>query len=182
MTARVRVMTLDDCAAVATVRVRGWRFAYAGLMPQPYLDAMSVEEDTARRREYLTRGDRRVVDLVAERDGRIAGWGCYGPSRDEDAPAGAAEVYALYVLPERLSTGVGRALMDALLSRTASEGYPALLLWVLAENDRARRFYEKAGFTPDGAAEPYDVGGVAVPEVRYARALSASSAAGPSRG
>ncbi|NUL25824.1 hypothetical protein HRW17_26205, partial [Streptomyces lunaelactis] len=47
-----------------------------------------------------------------------------------------------------------------------------MLLWVLKENDRARRFYEKAGFAPDGAEEPFEVDGVAVPEVRYARALA----------
>ncbi|MGW6745319.1 N-acetyltransferase family protein [Streptomyces sp. NPDC055025] len=179
---RIREMTADDCEAVARVRVRGWQYAYAGLIPRAYLDAMSVEEETAKRREYLTRGDGRVADLVAERAGQVVGWGCCGPSRDEDAPAGSAEVYALYVLPEQVSTGVGRALMDALTTRAVSEGASVLVLWVLTANERARRFYAKAGFAPDGAAEAFEVGGATVSEVRYARALSASSAAVPSRG
>lgn len=46
-----------------------------------------------------------------------------------------------------------------------------MLLWVLKGNARARRFYERAGFRPDGAEEPFEVEGVAVPEVRYVRAL-----------
>ena len=46
-----------------------------------------------------------------------------------------------------------------------------MLLWVLKGNDRARRFYQRAGFTADGAEEPFDVDGVAVPEVRYVREL-----------
>lgn len=112
----------------------------------------------------------------------MAGWGCYGPDRDADASPGSAELYALYVLPELLSTGIGRALMDELTSRAAEAGYRTMRLWVLAGNDRARRFYAKAGFAPDGAAEPFEVAGVAVPEVRYARRLSASPAAAPSRG
>ncbi|MFD5112364.1 GNAT family N-acetyltransferase [Streptomyces sp. NPDC058391] len=182
MTVEIREMTADDCEAVATVRVRGWQHAYAGLMPQAYLDALSVEEDAARRRDHLARGNGRVVNLVAERAGRVAGWGCYGPGRDEDAPAGSAELYAIYVLPEQLSTGVGRALMDALTSRAAAEGCPLLLLWVLAGNEHARRFYEKAGFAPDGAEESFEVGGVSVGEVRYGRRLSAVVAAGDSRG
>lgn len=86
------------------------------------------------------------------------------------------------MLPEQVSTGVGRALMDALIARAVSEGASALVLWVLAANERARRFYAKAGFEPDGAAEAFEVGGATVSEVRYARALSASSAAVPSRG
>lgn len=40
----VRNMTVDDCESVAKVRVRGWQAAYAGLMPQSYLDAMLVPE------------------------------------------------------------------------------------------------------------------------------------------
>ncbi|WP_372352510.1 N-acetyltransferase family protein [Streptomyces sp. KL116D] len=86
----IRPMTLDDCDAVAEVRVRGWQFAYAGLMPQTYLDAMSVARDAARRREVFGRGG----DLVAERSGSVIGWACHGPSRDRDLPPGEAELYA----------------------------------------------------------------------------------------
>lgn len=167
----VRTMTADDCDAVATVRIGGWRWAYAGLMPQAHLDAMSVEEDAARRRALLAEGDDRFENLVAEHDGHVVGWGCLGPCRDQDAPDGAGELYALYVHPDHVSTGVGRTLMDALLKRATAHGRSPLLLWVLKENHRARRFYEKAGFTPDGAAEPFEVDGVPVPEVRYARPL-----------
>ncbi|PVE04401.1 hypothetical protein Y717_12155 [Streptomyces scopuliridis RB72] len=86
------------------------------------------------------------------------------------------------MLPERLSTGTGRALLDELTARAAGAGYQDMRLWVLAGNERARRFYAKAGFAPDGAAEAFEVGGVSVPEVRYARRLSASVAAAPSLG
>lgn len=170
MDVRVRDMTVDDCEAVATIRVRGWQHAYAGLMPQSHLDAMSIDEDTAKRREFLARGGP-LTNLVAEREGEVVGWGCYGPSRDEDP--GNCELYAIYVLPEQLSLGIGRALMDELTGRAASAGFPRMLLWVLKENARARRFYEQAGFAPDGAEEPFDVEGVTIPEVRYARELTA---------
>ncbi|WP_329454759.1 GNAT family N-acetyltransferase [Streptomyces sp. NBC_01497] len=178
----VRAMTLEDCPAVAAVRVCGWRFAYEGLMPRAHLEAMSVDADTERRREQFLAGAGRVVNLVAERAGRVIGWGCYGPSRDTGVPGGTAELYALYVLPEHLSRGVGRALTAELLDRAAAAGHPLMQLWVVAGNARARRFYARAGFAPDGAEEPYDVAGVEVPEVRYARALSAPPAAADSRG
>ncbi|MEV0915125.1 hypothetical protein AB0I93_12770 [Streptomyces sp. NPDC049967] len=64
----LRDMTIDDCEAVSAVRVRGWRSAYAGLMPQAYLDAMSVAEDAERRRGFFTEGNE-VVNVVAERAG-----------------------------------------------------------------------------------------------------------------
>jgi RimJ/RimL family protein N-acetyltransferase len=44
------------------------------------------------------------------------------------------------------------------------------VLWTLAGNARARRFYERAGFTPDGATSRL-AGLGHVEEVRYARTL-----------
>ncbi|MFJ2112192.1 MULTISPECIES: GNAT family N-acetyltransferase [unclassified Streptomyces] len=178
----VREMADDDCEAVAEIRVRGWQYAYVGRVPQPYLDAMSVQEEISVRRERFAEGAGRTVALVAERDGRVVGWGCYGPGRDQDARDRSAELYALYVLPEQISTGVGLALMETLTSRAGADGYRSLLLWVLRENARARRFYAKAGFAPDGAEAAFEVAGAQVPEVRYAMRLSASEAAGPSLG
>jgi hypothetical protein len=58
-------MTLADCDRVAEIRVRGWQSAYAGLMPQSYLDALSVTEDAARHRARFIAGDGSVVNLVA---------------------------------------------------------------------------------------------------------------------
>jgi len=80
-------------------------------------------------------------------------------------------LYAIYVDVEQFGAGVGPALLRESVRRCADAGHRRMLLWVLKGNDRARRFYERAGFTADGAEEPFDVDGVAVPEVRYARVL-----------
>ncbi|CAM5299245.1 Ribosomal protein S18 acetylase RimI-like enzyme OS=Streptomyces violarus OX=67380 GN=FHS41_001284 PE=4 SV=1 [Streptomyces violarus] len=80
-------------------------------------------------------------------------------------------MYAIYVHPEHLGRGTGQALLAEAVARCAAAGHGRLLLWVLKENGRARRFYERAGFEADGAEEPFEVDGVTVPEVRYARAL-----------
>ncbi|MGQ4511486.1 GNAT family N-acetyltransferase [Streptomyces sp. DW26H14] len=178
----VRAMESADCPAVAAVRVRGWQFAYAGLMPQAYLDAMDIEAETARRREQFHGGAGRVVNLVAERAGAVVGWGCYGPSHDAGVPEGTVELHTLYLLPEHVSSGVGRTLMGALLDRARAAGHPAMTLWVVTGNARARRFYVRAGFSPDGAEELYEIQGVRVPALRYARALSDVPAAAESRG
>ncbi|MET9408586.1 GNAT family N-acetyltransferase [Streptomyces sp. NPDC002935] len=168
----IREMTLDDCARVAEIRVRGWQSAYKGLIPQSYLDALSVGQDAARRRGNFARGDGTIVNLVAERDGVVVGWACHGPHRDSEVRTGDVELYAIYVHPDLVGQGVGRALLRESASRCAAAGHDRMLLWVLKENTPARRFYERAGFVPDGAEEPFEAGGVAVPEVRYARALT----------
>ncbi|WP_369359503.1 N-acetyltransferase family protein [Streptomyces sp. cg2] len=173
-------MTEADVDAVSAVRVQGWQAAYRGLMPQAYLDALSVAEDARRRRERFARRRPEAWELVAERGGEVVGWLAAGPARDTDlAPGGAlpagappaAEVLALYVTPALLGTGVGRALLTAGTARAGARGFGTLSLWVVRGNARARRFYERAGFAPDGAEEAYDVGGWRVPEVRYRRPL-----------
>ncbi|MET8825182.1 GNAT family N-acetyltransferase [Streptomyces sp. NPDC004610] len=165
-------MTYEDCARVGEIRTEGWRSAYRGLMPQPYLDALSATEDAERQRTRLARRAPGVVDLVAERDGEILGWSCHGPYReDTGATTPDAELYALYVDPSRQGQGVGRALLRVSLRGCASAGHPRMLLWVVEGNTRARRFYARAGFHPDGTEEPYEVAGARVPEVRYVRGL-----------
>ncbi|WDV55596.1 GNAT family N-acetyltransferase [Streptomyces coeruleorubidus] len=169
---RIREMTLADCDRVARIRTRGWQSAYQGMMPQSYLDGLSVAEDAERRRSYLAQGDGSVVNLVAEdTGGEVVGWACHGPYRDGEVVTGDAELYAIYVHPEHLGQGTGQALLAESVARCAAAGHDRLLLWVLKENERARRFYERAGFRADGAEEPFEVDGVAVPEVRYAKAL-----------
>ncbi|WP_179167141.1 GNAT family N-acetyltransferase [Streptomyces sp. 13-12-16] len=175
-------MTAGDCEGVAGIRTRGWRHAYRGLVPQPYLDGLDVEADAARHRARLTGGDGGVANLVAETDGgELAGWAAFGPYRDGDVRTGDAELYALYLLPERIGQGVGRTLLTEVIRRCAAAGHPRVRLWVLKGNTRARRFYERAGFGADGAEEPFEVDGaeepfevdgVVVPEVRYTKELT----------
>ncbi|GAA2556494.1 MULTISPECIES: GNAT family N-acetyltransferase [Streptomyces] len=170
----IRAMTADDCDRVAEIRVRGWQHAYRGLVPQPYLDGLDVAADAERHRERLLRGDGRVVNLVAEADGGgLTGWAAFGPYRDGDVLTGDAELYALYLRPESVGHGVGRALLTEAVRRCSAAGHARMYLWVLEGNTRARRFYERAGFAADGGEEPFEVDGVAVPEVRYAKDLLA---------
>jgi GNAT superfamily N-acetyltransferase len=168
---RVRELTLADCDRVAEIRIGGWRAAYRGLMPQPYLDALSVSEDADRHRARFAAADGSVTNLVAEQDGTVVGWACHGPYRDGEAHTADAELYAIYVDPGRYGAGIGQALLRESLRRCTDAGHPRMLLWVLKGNASARRFYERSGFRADGAQEPFEVDGVPVPEVRYVREL-----------
>ncbi|WP_454321074.1 N-acetyltransferase family protein [Streptomyces phaeoluteigriseus] len=165
-------MTLADCDRVSEIRVRGWQSAYRGLMPQSYLDALSVDEDAERRRSRFARGDGAVVNLVAESRGEVVGWAAHGAYRDGEARTADAELYAIYVDPDRLGGGIGRALLAESVRRSTAAGHRRMYLWVVEGNTAARRFYERAGFHADGATEPFEVDGTKVPEVRYARALT----------
>ncbi|MEU6367338.1 GNAT family N-acetyltransferase [Streptomyces sp. NPDC046931] len=180
---RIRDMTFADCRRVSEIRVSGWRTAYRGLIPRSYLDALDVDAETERRRARLAEGDGRVVNVVAVgappgpsrhwgKDGEtVVGWAAHGPYREGEVRTGDAELYALYVAPDLLGRGIGRALLTEAVHRCSAAGHPRMYLWALKDNVRARRFYERAGFHADGTEAAFGADGVTVPEVRYAAVL-----------
>jgi RimJ/RimL family protein N-acetyltransferase len=173
----IRTATPEDARAIAEVHVASWRSAYRGLLPDAYLDRLSVDEREAQRREHLDDSGSGWGTLVAEEDGRVIGFATFGPSRDEDAPPGTGEVPAIYLDPSAVGTGVGRELFAETVSGLRSAGFTRATLWVLEANERARRFYEKAGWTRDGATSDHDFDCANEPMVRYAAELSGAASA-----
>ena len=90
------------------------------------------------------------------------------PGIDDGAPDDRAEVWAIYVRPVFWCTGVGRQLWLAAWQQMQTEGYTTASLWVIADNARAIRFYERAGFVAEGGSgKACEIGGTTVREVRY---------------
>jgi GNAT superfamily N-acetyltransferase len=164
----VRRATVQDASAIGRLHVRAWQAAYRGQMPDDYLDGLRPEDRAATWERGLRRDRERDPILVAERDGRVVGFAAVGPAGDPD---GAGELYAINVDPDHWGTGAGRALLAAAQAELARLGHPEAVLWVLPGNHRARRFYEVAGWSDDGARRTSEVLGVMVPEVRYRRRL-----------
>jgi len=159
----IRPARPEEATAVALVHIETWRVAYAHVFPSEELERMS-DERVERRAEM----HRRSLPIVAEVDGEIVGFVSVGPANDDDADG---ELYAIYVLPTHWGTGVGRALIQAGEDRLRELGHREAVLWVLEDNPRARRFYERAGWTRDGTKRPIEVFGVSVPEIRYVKTL-----------
>ena len=142
--ARIRRATVGDAAAIASVHVDSWLTTYRGIVPNAYLDTIETAEWTERQRRSLRCPDDRVVFLVAEVQGKVIGWAVGGPERGVD-PAYDAELYAIYLLLDYQRQGIGLRLTAAVAAGLLEAGMSSLLLWVLAENRSARRFYEALG-------------------------------------
>lgn len=168
---RVRDARPEDAAVLGRVHVRAWQRAYRGLMPDAYLDGLSADERAATWVQGLARAPRpRTARLVAEVDGRVAGFAVVGPA-DGEADAAKGELYAINVDPDVWGRGAGRALLAAATDRLRTAGFAEAVLWVVPGNARACAFYEAAGWSADGAERDEEVLGVTTPEVRYGRAL-----------
>lgn len=155
----------EDAAVIAELNVRAWHAFFPGLVPQALLDAWDEEPRARYWREHLpSRPPERT--WVAERDGRVIGFAHLGPSRDQDAPE-AAELYGMYVEPEAVGTGVGRALMTAAMDWFRAGPWTDSILWTLPGDHRAARFYLAWGWAPDGAVKTQHTPLGDINEVRY---------------
>jgi GNAT superfamily N-acetyltransferase len=168
---RIRLAAPEDARRIAEVHVASWRVAYRSLLPTDYLDGLSVEEREAQRLAMISDPEPGSGTLVAEQGGRIVGFASFSASRDDNAPDTTGEVPAIYVDPEAVGTGVGRELLAAVSEALRDAGFTRATLWVLEANERARRFYEKAGWSWDGATSRHDFECANEPVVRYARGL-----------
>ena len=175
---RVRQARVADAPAMGRLHVRAWQAAYRGQMPDDYLERLRPEDRAAYWDGVLRREDRGGAVLVAERAGEVVGFAAAGPSPD---PEGAGELYAINLDPDHWGTGAGRALLAAAQAELARLGLAESVLWVLAGNARARRFYERAGWGADGTERTSEAFGVSVLEVRYRRRFASpeSSSATP---
>lgn len=157
---------------MGALHVRAWRAAYRGQMPDAYLDGLdsAARADMWRRSAANPRDRSRV--LVAELDGAVVAFAAVGPSGE---PPEVGQLYAINVDPDRQGHGVGRMLLAAAQEALTGLGFTEAILWVLPGNDRARRFYQLAGWYDEGVEQTVDVLGVTVPEVRYRIRLDAGA-------
>ncbi|WP_433351310.1 N-acetyltransferase family protein [Microtetraspora malaysiensis] len=175
MTHRIRLATQQDAPTLARVQRASWRAAFRGLLADDYLDALDHEALTETWEGLLSRfGGAQAGTLIAEQADRVVGYSRFYPTddEDEDDSVQVGMIGAIYTLPDVWGTGVGRALITAVLDAMASAGYAEATLWVLEGNTRARSFYERNGWHHDGAVvfDRSDV--LPIKKLRYRKALN----------
>ncbi len=134
-----------DAPAIAGIHVETWRAAYAGIVPDGYLVAMTESKQALQWNHTIRSAVAPEVVLVAESSdlpgGRIVGFGSCGRARKRP---GAGEIFTLYVAPDWQGREIGRRLLHGLLARLETGGLNEALVWVLSDNP-ARFFYEAMG-------------------------------------
>ena len=146
--AGMRWSNAADAAGLAELHGAAWRYAYAGIIP-----GLTLERMIARRGgTWWTRmHERGFHALVAESRDTVTGYATLG--RGRGGPARTGEIYELYVRPEYHGCGVGRRLFAQARRELARRGLDRLVVWALAENTVACRFYAAMGGAEYAAAE-----------------------------
>jgi ribosomal protein S18 acetylase RimI-like enzyme len=167
MALRIREGEPGDAGAIAEIHVRAWQAAYRGQLTDEYLDGLKVEDRLEQHRRTLQEPMSDWRTWVAEDERDLAGFAVTGPSQDADADPKTAEVYAIYLRPDRIGSGVGRELFAHAVHDLRTRGFRTATLWVLETNERTRRFYEIAGWKPDGTVTSEHVDCEMRPTMRY---------------
>ena len=166
--------------------MRGWQRGYEGIIDAEFLAVMSIEENEQRWSVVLAEqgGLRKtfVVDVDSDEAPNVVGFSSFGPCRTVTGndktleiaaradPETVGEVYGFYLHPDHWGSGLADELMDASISALIDDGWTTARLWVLAENARARSFYERHGWRFDGETQPLTIPGRPI-EARYERTL-----------
>nr|WP_246416195.1 GNAT family N-acetyltransferase [Nocardioides luti] len=148
----MRPAVAADAEAGADLHLACWREAYGPLVGREQLEARLHD-----RQRWVDAWHAQLADgpprTVAEsRDGDLVGFAVVGENRDGTKVSGRVapyELYAVYTRERWWGSGLGQALLDAVLPDGATS------LWVLEDNHRAQGFYARNGFVPDGAREHY---------------------------
>lgn len=162
----IRPACQTEFQELALLHVASWRDAYAGILPEEFLEKLSVEERSVMWEKSLSSSEIKV--LLHFDEGLLVGFAAICPSRDEDGK-GVGEIAAIYYRKEVWGTGLASELMNLVQKELLNAGFRKASLWVLRENRRAQAFYKKFGFVADGTERKFERDSVSFDEIRMAR-------------
>ena len=148
MTVTLRPATADDVEAVATVWYGGWGDGHLGHVPDELVAVRTKET-------FWSRAADRVADTtVAVVGDDVAGF----------VMVANDEVEQVYVSRDHRGSGVAATLLSEAERQVKANGHSEAWLAVATGNARARRFYERSGWSDGGAFDyPATVGDGAIP-------------------
>jgi ribosomal protein S18 acetylase RimI-like enzyme len=149
MSLEYRTATAEDAGVLAELGARTFTHTFGHLYETSDLELFLQNHSPENWDKELN--DPAFEVRVAELDGQLVGYVKLGPPHLPFEPRGeAVELRQLYVVEEMKGQGVADSLMEWVIERARDRRADYLYLSVFTENQRARRFYERYGFEPEG--------------------------------
>ena len=154
----------NDSITASYIYAMGWKSGYKGIFSEKLLSDISLDFWVdAFNSNYVTNRFEIAIMTVNDED---IGAGGYGFSRDYDNPH-IGEITSIYFLEKAWSKGYSKQLLDFMIQNLKNMGCQKTHIWVLKDNIRAQRFYEKSGFKRSGKEKPITFKGEEKIEVEY---------------
>lgn len=130
----VRAAVPADLDVLADLWERAWHDGHDGHVPEAFQLVRTPETFRARMAERI------ATTTVVEAGGEVAGF----------VTVTGDELEQVFVEAAHRGTGVATRLLDEGLAQVAATGHDRAWLAVVTGNARARRFYEREGWTDEG--------------------------------
>jgi ribosomal protein S18 acetylase RimI-like enzyme len=153
---RIRPATVADVDALVEIHRQARDTYYRGVVPDEELD------DPAEHAEMRAAYESRIPEpgrtvMCAEQDGAVVGFAALGPPFEPvvDAdPQTVGQLFGLYVRPSHWDRRIGSRLHEESIRVWRGSGIATARLEVWDRNERARAFYVRRGWQPDGHRRP----------------------------
>ena len=160
-------MKPSDATGVATIQVDCWRKAYAGIVPDKYLESLNVNSKAKSWESGLSINPDVVRIVALEKNvpfGFIAGLENRSSAFYPDI---SSEAWSIYVHPDHWKKGIGKMLFLAFIEEMKKLKHTSMIVWALEENLPARTFYESMGGVLLNQKQTQTYGGKSLAEVAY---------------
>jgi phosphinothricin acetyltransferase len=147
MTFRVTVRPSTDEDVEAMLAIYRYHIAH-GVDPDQAHDSEPIHPDDLKRRRKSMR-KHGLPHLVAEFGGAVLGYAYAVLFRKRPAYRFTIK-HSIYVHPDHLHSGIGRALLPALVDACAAAGYRQMIGYIDASNEPSLRLHEACGFKQVG--------------------------------
>lgn len=149
MTVTYRDATIDDADALSSLGRRTFVATFGHLYAPEDLDHFLANHDPEKWETELV--DPAFAIRLAEDEGHAVGYCKIGPAAlPFTPPAGAIELRQLYLMESWKGAGYSDILMNWAMEQGKARGASEIYLSVFTDNDRARAFYARHGFSEVG--------------------------------
>ncbi len=133
----------NEAETFAELHVQCWREAYVDILPSALMQSLDVGKRLPMWVKNLSDNSRIIFGAYDE--GAAVGFIIAGKPVEELFDDMDGHIAAIYIAASQYRRGIGQALMSKVAGAWAEQGGDSLALGVLAENARARAFYESLG-------------------------------------
>lgn len=163
----IREALVSDAHGIAVVHVATWQSAYQGIMPDTFLQELSVETRETGWIKLLENPDAKAHTFVAIKGEKVVGFIGVGADQSDGTSNSQGELFSIYVAPDFQGCRIGSNLMEKGIQALRFEGFTNAVLWVVEENQNTRNWYESRGWTRNQKVDQRSFGGKSIKSIGY---------------
>ena len=169
MKIELRYAKIGEADLLASINAASFQKGFKGIIPDEVLNEKFAYGRLLERftKELAEKNTENSILLI---DDKPVGIQTFGRDDHKEREPVEIDIWRLYILPECWGMGYGEILIKWGLEELKKKNYKKVALWVVDENTRARRFYEKMGFLNEGEYRIINPG-KEIEELRYVKYL-----------